>query len=87
MHKGLQPTTQTNSHLRSFVCWTPLSYFDTPVHENFRFLRVLHIAQDIKREEVIGGLIFLRYLKINMAAVPRSLGNLHRLLILDIRGG
>ncbi|GAB4846444.1 hypothetical protein Ancab_025449 [Ancistrocladus abbreviatus] len=81
----LEPTTQINSHLRSFVYW---SDFDTrPVFENFHFLRVLHIEQDIKTElpEALGDLIFLRYLKVNSAKVPRSLGNLHRLLIVDFR--
>ncbi|GAB4846427.1 hypothetical protein Ancab_025432 [Ancistrocladus abbreviatus] len=56
----------------------------TPVCENFRFLRVLHIVND-KSElpEALGNLIFLRYLRISSDKVPRSLGNLHRLLIFD----
>ncbi|GAB4846463.1 hypothetical protein Ancab_025468 [Ancistrocladus abbreviatus] len=92
MFERLQLTTQ-NSHLRSFVYWRYpefyFSRFDTrPVCENFRFLRVLHIGQDIESElpEALGDLIFLRYLKIRSDEVPRSLGNLHRLLIVDFRG-
>ncbi|GAB4846471.1 hypothetical protein Ancab_025476 [Ancistrocladus abbreviatus] len=79
MHEGLQLTTQ-NSHLRSFVYWTRLRNFDPrPVCENFSFLRVMHIDQDIESElpEALGDLIFLRYLRVNSAKVPRSLGNLH----------
>ncbi|GAB4846448.1 hypothetical protein Ancab_025453 [Ancistrocladus abbreviatus] len=89
MHERLQPTTQTNSHLRSFVFWrTQSSNFEPRVCENFRFLRVLHIDDytDSEIPEALGKLIFLRYLKINSAKVPRSLGNLHRLLIVDFRG-
>ncbi|GAB4846454.1 hypothetical protein Ancab_025459 [Ancistrocladus abbreviatus] len=88
MFERLQLTTQ-NSHLRSFVYWTRSSNFDPrPVCENFRFLRVLHIDQDIESElpEALGDLIFLRYLKICSYNVPRSLGNLHRLLIVDFSG-
>ncbi|GAB4846474.1 hypothetical protein Ancab_025479 [Ancistrocladus abbreviatus] len=88
MHEGLQLTTH-NSHLRSFVYWTGSSNFDTrPVCENFRFLRVLRIEHYIISElpEALGDLIFLRYLNVSSTKVPRSLGNLHRLLIVDFRG-